>query len=101
MEPQRNKSKAPAGSSPSSTLSASDRAKHQKTFVGLDRLKADLRGFSPHPLNFINDINLGKEGAGFGCLKKFEEWAEKGEWQLFSPDISHYDWWCFPVSDVR
>lgn len=37
---------SPAAAAPQPTLSAADLVKHEKTFVGLDQLKRDLRGTS-------------------------------------------------------
>jgi hypothetical protein len=31
-------------------------------------------------------------------LGKFEMWAEKNDWIMFTPQHSHYDWWMFPIS---
>lgn len=31
-------------------------------------------------------------------FKKFEEWVNRGDWKMFSPEYSHYDWWMFPIT---
>ena len=30
-------------------------------------------------------------------LQQFEDFARSGQWHLFRPEHSHYDWWAFPI----